>query len=201
MDKLLSLITVILSQCVYIYIKHQVVHLKYDVYMSKISLKLFTRESRWKQIGDKETTFWSNFAANREQTKSCRSRFKRRFYKMEEIVRLVCWWKWLRRKMNTWRWRREVGNMTGAMSLGKWEGRGSGVWVERLALEKCVESSSNYSQGCEDVRADVGRQRDVMGKSMEIFFWLLQLLLVKRETRSSAETERNMVGRHQGSAT
>lgn len=44
----------ILSQCVYIYIKHQVVHLKYDFYMSKISIKLFMRESRWKQIGDRE---------------------------------------------------------------------------------------------------------------------------------------------------
>lgn len=42
--------------------------------------------------------------------------------------------------------------------------------VERLALEKCVESSSNYSQGCEDVRAEAGRQGDVMGKSMEILF-------------------------------
>lgn len=34
--------------------------------------------------------------------------------------------------------------------------------VERLALEGCVESSSGYSQGCEDVRADVGTQRDVV---------------------------------------
>lgn len=33
-----------------------------------------------------------------------------------------------------------MGNVTGAMSLGKWEGRGSDV-QERLALKKCVESS------------------------------------------------------------
>lgn len=63
-----------------------------------------------------------------------------------------------------------MDNMTGAMSLGKWEGRGSDVRVEKLALEKCVERSSNYSQRCGDVRADAGKKGDVMGKSMEILF-------------------------------
>lgn len=39
--------------------------------------------------------------------------------------------------------------------------------VERLALERCVESSG-YSRGGEEVRADAGRQGDVVVKSTEV---------------------------------
>lgn len=87
-----------------------------------------------------------------------------------------------------------MDNMAGAMALSRWKGWDPVCRWRRLALERCVKSPSSSSQGHEDVRAGAGGREMwwcLGGSSLMI----ISALLVKTETKSSADRERDMVGR------